>query len=262
MVIDPRDGRVVGPRRRFAAARRYGMRRCAGRLACALPLLVSYAAPALAAPSSSPVLTVTPKTETKSKPKPRPKTGAATKGEPVEQAPRDETRPISIGLVGGYGLIVDDAATEGVNPFRVGFGISGGYAIGPLYIGTRFFFFLGQTRGQPDDETERSADEFLVGLEGGYTVGRLGPLALRPELGLGFAFSNSESVRNAPTPEPVDTSSTDPYIEIGVVLELNVSRELFFGLQARAVYVPFKESARGDHELIGVPLLASCGMRF
>ena len=87
-------------------------------------------------------------------------------------------------------------------------------------------------------------------------------LALRPELGLGFAFSNSEAAVDAPTPEPVDTSSTDPYIDIGLVIELNVSRELFFGLHARAVYVPFKESARGDHELIGVPLLGSCGMRF
>ena len=246
---------VIGPRSDGVS-----MRRCAGRLACVLPLLVSSAVAAEAEPSSRPVLTVTP--AAKPKPKPKPKARAAKEDEPVEKPASDETRPISIGLVGGYGLIVDDAATEGVNPFRVGFGISGGYAIGPLYIGTRFLFFLGQTRGHPDDETERSADEFLVGLEGGYTVGRLGPLALRPELGLGFAFSNSESVRNAPAPEPVDTSSTDPYIDIGVVIELNVSRELFFGLQARAVYVPFKESARGDHELIGVPLLASCGMRF
>lgn len=181
---------------------------------------------------------------------------------PVEELPGVEPRPISIGVLGGYGVIVDDAATEGINPFGVGFGIAGGYAIGPVYIGSRFLFFLGQTRGMPDDATERSADEFLVGLEGGYTALRLGPLALRPELGLGLAFSNSEAADDAPTPEPVDTSSTDPYVDIGLVIELNVSRELFFGLQARAVYVPFKESARGDHELIGVPLLGSCGMRF
>jgi hypothetical protein len=180
---------------------------------------------------------------------------------PVKELPVDEARPISIGLLGGFGFIIDDAATEGVNPFGVGFGISGGYAIGSVYVGTRFLFFLGQTRGMPD-QTERSADEFLVGLEGGYTALRLGPLALRPELGLGLAFSNSESSVSAPTPEPVDTSSTDPYIEVALVIELNVSRELFFGVHARAVYVPFKESARGKHELIGVPLLGSCGMRF
>ena len=165
-------------------------------------------------------------------------------------------------MLGGYGVIVDDAATEGINPFGVGFGIAGGYALGELYIGTRFLFFLGQTRGMPGGETERSADEFLVGLEAGLTALRLGPLALRPELGLGLAFSNSEAADDSPTPTPVDTSSTDPYVDVGFVIELNVSRELFFGLHARAVYVPFKQSARGDHELIGVPLLASCGMRF
>jgi hypothetical protein len=246
VVIDPRVARA-------------GSWRCAGRWACALPLLALCAAPGPArASASGGVLTVKPRSEA-AKDAPR---AASAPVAPVKTLPGDETRPISIGVVGGYSPIIDDAATEGVNPFGVGFGISGGYAIGPLYIGTRFLFFLGQTRSRPDDETERSADEFLVGLEGGYTVGRLGPLALRPELGLGFAFSNSESVRDVPVPEPVDTSSTDPYVDIGVVLELSVSRELFFGLQARAVYVPFKESARGDHELIGVPLLASCGMRF
>jgi hypothetical protein len=239
-------------------------------LACALPLLALSASPVHALPKDTPSLAGKDATSKDATSKDAPKKDGSKKDaskkslagvESPAILPADDRRPISIGVVGGYGVIVDDAATESVNPFGVGFGISGGYAIGPVYVGTRFLFFLGQTRGEPD-ETERSADEFLVGFEGGYTPLRLGPLALRPELGVGLAFSSSEAVSDQPTREPIDTSSTDPYIDIGVVIELNVSRELFFGVQARAVYVPFKQSERGDHELIGVPLLGSCGMRF
>jgi hypothetical protein len=239
-------------------------------LACALSLLALCVSPALAKPVTATPASAKPATAKPVSAKPAAAKPAAAKRagkkdaaerEPVPDPPADETRPIRIGVVGGYGVIVDDAATEGINPFGVGFGIRGGYAIGRLYLGTRFLFFLGQTRSQADD-TERSADEFLVGLEGGYTALRLGPLAVRPELGLGMAFSSSEAASIEPTPEPVDTSSDDPYVDVGIVIELSVSRELFFDVQARAVYVPFKESARGDHELIGVPLLGSCGMRF
>jgi len=232
-------------------------------LACALPLLALYASPVQAQPKQAP--RVAERAAGRDAPRAAVAKKAAKKNpgavEPGARKPTDEGRPISIGVVGGYGVIIDDAATEGINPFGVGFGIRGGYALGPLYIGTRFLFFLGQKRTGPD-ATERSADEFLVGFEVGYTPVRLGPLALRPELGFGLAFSSSEAASSEPTPMPLDTSSTDPYVDVGVVLELNVSRELFFGVHARAVYVPFKESARGDHELIGVPLLGTCGMRF
>jgi hypothetical protein len=179
---------------------------------------------------------------------------------PPPPVAKDVDRTISIALIGGYGVITDDAGTEGINPLRVGFGVRGGYTLGPLYFGTRFLFFLGQKRGQPDG-TERSADEWLVGLEAGYGY-TLGPLLLRSELGFGLAFSSSEGVLDQPMPEPVDTSSNDPYLELGLVLELNVSRDVFFGVQGRAVVVLAKQTVRGDRELIGIPLLAACGMRF
>jgi hypothetical protein len=240
-------------------------------LACALPLLALFASPVHAQPRQAPRADeraagkdVPRAAVAKSAPGKKKKKASrknAKEVEPDVDKPADEGRPISIGVVGGYGVIIDDAATEGINPFGVGFGISGGYALGRLYVGTRFLFFLGEKRTGPDD-TERSADEFLVGFEVGFTVVRLGPLALRPELGLGLAFSSSEAASSEPVPVPLDTSSTDPYVDVGVVLELSVSRELFFSVHARAVYVPFKESARGDHELIGVPLLGACGMRF
>lgn len=172
----------------------------------------------------------------------------------------DDERPISIAVVGGYGLIIDDAGTEGINPLRTGFGVRGGYALGPLYFGTRFLFFLGQKRGAPDG-SERSADEWLVGLEAGYGY-TFGPLVLRSELGFGLAFSSSEAVLDQPMPEPVDTSSTDPYLELGLVVELNVARDVFFGVQGRAVAVLGKQAVHGNRELIGIPLLAACGMRF
>jgi hypothetical protein len=228
--------------------------------ACALSLLAlagsAHAAPAPAPPPSRPAGT-RPATTPSAK---RSADAQAADASGAELHQHDDERPISIAVVGGYGLIIDDAGTEGINPLRTGFGVRGGYAVGPLYFGTRFLFFLGQKRGAPDG-SERSADEWLVGLEAGYGY-TFGPLILRSELGFGLAFSSSEAVLDQPMPEPVDTSSTDPYLELGLVVELNIARDVFFGVQGRAVAVLAKQAVRGNRELIGIPLLAACGMRF
>lgn len=230
-----------------------------------LLLLLCEAAPALA-DAPKPVLTVKPASEpARSAGRPAAKKKPAKGGTAQEPAEEDENgpRPISIAMIGGYGVMADEDAADGVNPFGIGFGVLGGYTVDRVYLGTRFLFFLGQKRGRPDSG-ERSADEWLVGLEGGYTQLKLGPLRLLSEVGFGLAFSSSESVEEEPSaePEPIDTSSTDPYIELGIALQLDVSRELFFGLQGRAVLVLAKQAVDGDHSLIALPLLGTIGMRF
>jgi hypothetical protein len=184
--------------------------------------------------------------------------------DPDATAKTERRRAIRITLVSGYGLDLDPSVT-GVNPFGVSFGVRGGYTLGgSVYLGTRFLFFVGEARVMPDD-TEQSADEWLLGFEGGYGF-RFGPLVLRPELGLGLAISSSEASRagaaDTDVPVPIDTSSEDPYFELGVVLEVDLSRRLVFGVEARSALVLGKETASSDAELFALVLLGTVGFRF
>ena len=180
----------------------------------------------------------------------------------VDAAPSHQ-RPIRVALTSGYGLDLDPAVT-GVNPFGVSFGVLGGYTIGSVYLGTRFLFFVGEARVL-DDGTEQSADEWLLGFEGGYGF-RAGPLVLRPELGFGLAISSSEAARAARAdpnmPVPIDTSSEDPYLELGVVLECDLSRRLLIGVEARSTAVLGKATATSDAELFALVVLGTLGVRF
>ena len=198
------------------------------------------------------------------------KRDAATPARPtIERGERDDgalakaprSRPIRIALTSGYGADLDRSLT-GVNPFGVSFGIRGGYCIGPAHIGTRFLFFLGQTRTLADGY-EQSADEWLLGFEGGWGF-RAGPFVARPELGFGLAISSSESARptDMAMEVPVDTSSEDPYLELGVAFELDLSRRLFIGVDPRLTLVLGKKASRSNGELFALLALGTLGMRF
>jgi len=209
------------------------------------------AAPAAAAPRK----------RSATKPKPKPESGGDTDADDADRPER--RRAIRITLVSGYGLDLDPSVT-GVDPFRVSFGVRGGYSLGPVYLGTRFLFFTGEARVLPD-ATEQSADEWLLGFEGGYGF-RYGPLVFRPELGLGLAISSSEAARagatDASLPVPIDTSSEDPYFELGAVLEVDLSRRLVLGVEVRSALVLGKETASSDAELIALLFLGTVGFRF
>ena len=193
-----------------------------------------------------------------------PKSPSASDANPdVPPAKPERRRAIRITLVSGYGLDLDPSVT-GVNPFGVSFGVRGGYALGSVYLGTRFLFFVGEARVMPDD-TEQSADEWLLGFEGGYGF-RFGPLVLRPELGVGLAISSSEAARagtvDASLPVPIDTSSEDPYLELGAVLEVDLSRRLVLGVEVRSALVLGKQTASSDAELFALLMLGTVGYRF
>lgn len=185
-----------------------------------------------------------------------------TKARTAEPAPTPEAeRPIRVALSSGYGLDLDPGVTS-VNPFGVSFGVRGGYMLGPVYVGTRFLFFLGESR--LSDGTEKSADEWLLGFEGGYGF-RAGPLVLRPELGFGLAISSSEGAREGVDPSmpvPVDTSSEDPYLELGVALELDVTRRFLIGVEGRSAAVFGKTTVYADAELFALLVLGTLGYRF
>jgi hypothetical protein len=193
----------------------------------------------------------------------RPSKTKPAKPAAAKRDPPSRERPIRIALTSGYGLDLDPSVA-GVNPFGVSFGVLGGYTLGSVYLGTRFLFFIGESRVLADG-TEQSADEWLLGFEGGYGF-RAGPLVLRPEVGLGLAISSSESARagraDPSMPVPIDTSSEDPYVELGVVLEVDLSRRLLIGVEARSTAVFGKATASADTELFALLVLGTLGVRF
>ena len=133
---------------------------------------------------------------------------------------------------GLYGSVAGDAATvgwssstgtqyESVNGYGPGLGLSAGVTLPlSLYIGASFDYFFGETvsfNAGPD--VSRGSSQLLARV--GYDLG-LGPLTLRPELGLGALFSNVK-VEGGPPETPQHEISAN-----GTVLA--PALEAFFGL--------------------------------
>lgn len=97
---------------------------------------------------------------------------------------------ISGSLRGLYGSPVGDPGVEGtdLNPYGIGLGLRGGLTLpSALYLGASFDYFFGDS----DDVVD--VDFAIYQLMGniGYDLG-LGPLTLRPSLGLGVANTSVE----------------------------------------------------------------------
>ena len=103
---------------------------------------------------------------------------------------------IGIGFRYGFELHEGD-----YNPWGVGIGVDGGFTfpVIPIYVGGVIEYFFG-------DSVDTSFGEYKSNLwqiqaEGGYDIG-LGPIVLRPKVGLGYAHTSFESPL-------VDDSSSD-----------------------------------------------------
>lgn len=153
-------------------------------------------------------------------------------------------KPISLGLLLGYGVQLDDI---GVNPWGVGFGARGGYNIGPIFLGGRFVFYLGEDPAAGGGEGSAS-NIWEIGLEGGYDL-RAGVMTLRPGIGFGLA----SLVVDAPG---VD-STTDAYVAPGLSLLFDVSRDIFVGVDGRVQFILAEPI--GFEAMI---VLGNLGMRF
>ena len=174
----------------------------------------------------------------------RPGKRADTPSEPGRAA----KKPISVGLLLGYGHDLGEPA----NPWGIGFGARGGYNLGPLFLGARFVFYLGKTENVVDpfgNPAEASANIWELGLEGGYDL-RLGPLALRPGAGFGVASVNADNTLSG------SQSETEIYVAPGVSVLIDVTRDMFVGVDGRFQLVFADETAKG------VIVLANVGMRF
>ena len=100
-----------------------------------------------------------------------------------EQTAGESKKPISLGLLLGYGI---DLEEESINPFGFGFGLRGGYTLDMgLYLGAQFIYFMGESFEDPTTGMEGSINVIPISIEGGYDID-LEAIVIRPLLGLGI----------------------------------------------------------------------------
>lgn len=160
-------------------------------------------------------------------------------------------KPISVGLLLGYGISLEDG-----NPWGLGFGLRGGYNIDAIFLGARFVYYLGES--EEAGGFEASTNIWELGIEGGYDVAA-GPVIIRPGVGLGLAnFSVS-----AELPDPFGTGTTTIdesemylYLALGGSVLYDIDDTFFIGGDLRFQIVLADESANA------LIILANGGMRF
>jgi hypothetical protein len=150
-------------------------------------------------------------------------------------------KPISIGLLLGYGISLED----GGNPWGFGFGVRGGYNIDAIYLGARFAYYLG----------EDSVNIWELGIEGGYDFSVSDKFIVRPGLGLGIANVTVD------LPEILgfgggSASESKFFIAPGVSALYDVTDSVFLGIDARFKLV------MSDPTVKAITLFANGGLRF
>jgi outer membrane protein with beta-barrel domain len=94
---------------------------------------------------------------------------------------------LSASARGLYGSAVGD---QDPSPYGVGLGLRAGVTLPmSLYLGGSFDYFFGESVTLDDVESSASLLQLMANV--GYDLG-LGPLTLRPSLGLGFAERNAD----------------------------------------------------------------------
>jgi len=161
-------------------------------------------------------------------------------------------KPISVGLLLGYGISFED----GPNIWGLGFGLRGGYNIDAIFLGARFVYYLGESEEVLG--AEFSANLWELGIEGGYDI-PVGPVIIRPGLGLGIA-NVSIDVEASPLVAAAgggSASETNPYLALGGSVLYDIDEQFFVGGDMRLQFV-FGDGGDGTALII----LANGGMRF
>jgi hypothetical protein len=158
-------------------------------------------------------------------------------------------KPISVGLLLGYGISLED----GGNPWGLGFGLRGGYNIDAIFLGARFVYYVGET--EEIGPVELSTNVWELGIEGGYDL-PAGPVIIRPGLGLGIASYSFEGVGIAGPSDTVETSETELYIALGASVLYDINEQFFVGGDMRLQLVFAEETVKA------FIILANGGMRF
>lgn len=141
-----------------------------------------------------------------------------------ESTPASAQRPVSVGLLLGYG-----AGFDSPNLWGFGLGARAGYNLKQIYMGMRFMWNFGESYDGPIG-FEATANVWELGIEGGYDFVPADKFTLRPELGLGIATTGVS----------VDTdlgggseSNTDFSLSFGITTLYDFTPSLFGGLNIR-----------------------------
>lgn len=141
----------------------------------------------------------------------------------------------SAGIIGGLGMKPSDYPSGAANPYGVGLGVRGGVNLMGLYGGLTFLYHLGGSYDVPIVGSIKT-NVMYYGLEGGYEIG-LGPLAVRPYVGLGNFTAKASG-------GGTDSSDSSLYVAPGIVGLVSVAG-LFVGADLRYV-VPFKKGSTSN----------------
>jgi opacity protein-like surface antigen len=152
-------------------------------------------------------------------------------------------KPISVGLLLGYGISLEDG--DG-NPWGLGFGLRGGYNIDAIYLGARFIYYLG----------EDPVNIWELGIEGGYDFAVAEKVTVRPTLGLGIANITVDIPEIAGFDIGGSASESEFYLAPGVSALYDVNDSVFIGLEARFKLIMSDPTAKA------ITLFANGGMRF
>ena len=153
------------------------------------------------------------------------------------------------GALGGYGFATQEVG--GVDPFGLALGASAGVTLPiiPIYVGGRVLWFNGSTRDFVGTG-EASRNYLTYGVDLGYDA-ELGPLVLRPSLGIGSASLSGTIKTGSATFTPAKDSTL--YLSPGVALLFKAGL-LYAGGELR--YNVLTRTNRPD----GVAILASFGL--
>jgi len=164
-------------------------------------------------------------------------------------------RPISLGLLLGAGVAFQDA-----NPWGFGFGVRGGYNLGPWFFGGRFVYHVGSSTEVTTDglsTAEISYSLWELSGEAGYDFLLAPKLVVRPNVGLGvLSVISSADVPLFGGSLESEGTNTHLLLAFGASALYDITDMWFAGLDLR-----FPIGLGGD-SVVGLTFYANGGVRF
>jgi hypothetical protein len=171
----------------------------------------------------------------KEEPAARPAESAGAEAAAPEGDDKPERR-ITVAAMGGIGfnetklkLEGGNESKDGVSAHGAGIGLRGGYTLPmKVYIGAAFVYHLGGTKEV--EQVKYSGSTLYLGVEGGYDLA-LGPVVVRPYLGLGYGTAKAKAEVGGRA--LVDESEGGLAVWPGVMARYQFTDMLFVGADAR-----------------------------
>ena len=160
-------------------------------------------------------------------------TGGAQASSEVSANSPASAKPISLGILLGYGIDFDKGNS---NPYGVGLGLRGGYTLNMgLYVGGQFIYFIGDS--EEAGGMKASINVMTLGVEVGYDL-KVAPVLIRPSLGLGLAFASASVSGSVSGFSVGDQSNTETYFYVApgasVIYPINM---FFVGADLRLIFM-------------------------